>query len=342
METVQQPVPGAPAAWDNLRALWRVQVFGASGAVGRELVQALLSAGHPASRLALYGRRSRELTWRTERLVIEALPANPPQAELAFLCTPPALSRELAGALAGRGTRVVDLSGSLRDRPEVALVVDGVNGQELGAFTDVIALPGRSAALIAEPLSLLDRTVGLAEVDLCCLLSAASGGAQAILALREEFSGLGARGGSPAPSGARRAANLSPALETSGDREPGDEIREDLCRLLRRPDLLLDVTALESDLERCDVFVVKALLHGDLGPEGAAQILARSPAIQVEWDGQGPVAARCTGSERVHVGRFRAGSRGARSLCFLAAGDQIRAGAARAALRVAARLPAGG
>jgi aspartate-semialdehyde dehydrogenase len=340
METVQTPRPAAPTAWDSLRALWRVQVYGASGAVGRELVQALLSAGHPATRLALYGRRGRELAWRNERLVVEPLPANPPPAELAFLCTPPALSRELAGALAGRGTRVVDLSGSLRDRQEVALVLDGVNGQEIGAFTDVIALPGRSAALIAEPLFLLDRTVGLAEIDLCCLRSAASGGVRAMLALREELSRLGARVGSPAPTW--RAANLAPALETADGREPQDELREDLVRLLRRPDLLLDVTLLETDLERCDVFVVTALLHGELSPEGAAQILARSPAIQVEWDGLGPVAVRCTGSARVHVGRIRAGSRGARSLCFLAAGDQIRAGAAHAALRVAARLPAGG
>ncbi len=337
--TAAQTAEPAPL-WDATHGSWRVAIFGAGGAVGRELAGALLAAGHQPSRLSLYARTSRTVEWRGERLVIEPLPLAPPRSELAFLCLPPQLASDLAPLLASRGTRVVDLSGGLRRNAQVPLVLDEISAEGLGAFTDMVALPRRSTALIAPPLALLDRTVGLAEVDLFCILSAASGGARGMLSLRAEMAELGKRGGVPAFGETSRAGNLHPALATHDGLDAEREIGEELRRLLRRPDLLLDVSAVEADLERCDAFAVKLILHGELSPQSAGQILSRSGAIQVEWDERGPIPANCAGSPRVHVGRIRSGSRGGRSLCFFAAGDQLRAGAVQAALRVAARLPA--
>ncbi len=341
METAESSVAAPALAWDAVHAAWRVLVLGATGAVGREVVQALLAAGHPPSKLFLHARSGHVLEWRGERLKVEPLQLSLPQAEVAILCTPPELAGELGPLLAARGTRVLDLSGASRSRPEVPLVLEGINAQELGAFTEIIALPLRATALIALPLALLDRTVGLAEVNVFCVLSAASQGARGILALRRELQELAASGGTLPRDSAGRVGNLRPVSPEPDGRDIGDEIATEIGRLLRRPDLLLDVAAHQGDLERCDVFAIRALLHGNLEPESAAQILSRSSSIQVEWDGAGPAPTRLAGSTRIHVGRFRAGSRGSRSLCFSAAGDELRAGAAQAALRVAARLPAG-
>lgn len=324
----------ARPAWDARRQAWRVQVLGAGGARGRELTLALLAAGHPPANLALYGRRQRGLSWRGQRLCIEPLPELPPPAELVFLCTPAELSRELAPRLAARGARVIDLSGGLVPPREASLVLAELNAHALGAFTQELVLPLPSVALIAPALALLEHAVGLAEVDVCAVVAAASEGARGIMGLRRE------RAGSAPAEGAARLGTLRPAEQVL----PGFEERlaRELASLLGQPDLRIDAQAWVGDLERCDAFALKVLLHAPLEPEAARELLAAAPGLEVVPDGRAPEPARASGSGRIHVGRIRSGSRGPRSLCFSAAGDQLRAGSSLAALRVAARLPVAG
>ncbi|MSR63276.1 MAG: hypothetical protein EXS08_12610 [Planctomycetes bacterium] len=325
--------------WDFAQRGLRVQVFGASGARGREIVLALLGAGHPAGRLALYARSPRTLEWHGERLCVETLPARLPPAELAFLCTPPEVTLPLAARLAAAGTRVVDLSGALALQPQSALVLAGVNDLGLGAFTEQVALPLPTTALIAPPLALLEREVGLAEVDLFLVVAAAHHGARGMLALREERARRMSTGGASELEGPLRVGNL----RTSESLSEGFESRLgiEITRLLGRSDLLLDVTAWAGDVERSDVFGVKALLHAPLDPEAAAELFSCRPEFLLVPTGKTPTPSACEGDARLHVGRIRSGSRGPRSLCFCAAGDQLRAGSSHAALAVAARLAVG-
>jgi aspartate-semialdehyde dehydrogenase len=333
MDALVTPVKSA-VDWDGARRAWRVQILGAGGARGRELTVALLAAGHPPMRLALYGRARRGLSWRGQRLTIEPLPATPPSAELAFLCTPPEVSRELAPRLAARGARVIDLSGGLVPPRDGSLVLAEINGDALGAFTQELALPLPTTALIAPALAVLERAAGLAEVDLFAVVAAAGEGARGILGLRRE------RGGAPAADGETRLGELRAAERVL----PGLEERlvRELRALLGQPDLLLDAHAWVGDLERCDAFALKVLLHAPLEAEAARELFEGAPGLVVEPGGATPEPARVTGSGRIHVGRIRPGSRGPRSLCFSAAGDQLRGGSSLAALRVAARLPAAG
>jgi len=341
MDTRPHPAPASPGpgtAWDAAHAAWRIQVHGAGSARGRELVLALLAAGHPASRLKLYGRRARTLVGRDQRLAIEPLPSAPPPAELAFLCLPPELARRQSQALAARGTRVIDLASGSARRPEATLVLDERSGTDLGAFTTELVLPLASTALIAGPLAALDAAAGLAEVDLFAVVGAAALGATGILALRRELCAVGGAGGAPRRSAEARVGNLRPSETIRADFE--GELTHELRTLLAQPELPLDAQAMAGDLERCDLFAVKALLHQPLDPEEARERFAAASGIALAADGGAPTPAASAGSATVQVGRIRSGSRGPRSLCFLAAGDQLVAGSAIAALRVAARLPA--
>lgn len=340
MKSVELAERGAGIAWDAAHARWSVQVFGAGGASGRELVRGLLECGHAPGRLTLFGRSARMLQWRGQRLPIHAQPASPPRADLAFLCTPPELSRELAPRLAERGTRVIDLGGGLCTRPGATLCLAEVNGAELGAFTEELALPLPTAALIAPALVRLEREVGLAEVDLFAVVGAAAAGAEGIFALRAELRERGAEGGTPSHAPEARVGNLRPGevLRPGFEAELGRQLRT----LLGQPELLLDVDLQAGDLERCDAFALKVLLHAPLEPQAARELFAASDSLQVVEDGRLLTPASSTGRTRLQVGRIRSGSRGPRSLCFSAAGDQLLAGSSCAALRVAARLPVGG
>ena len=91
-------------------------------------------------------------------------------------------------------------------------------------------------------------------------------------------------------------------------------------------------------VERCHSLAVHCRLKTDLDLARLRLELGRAPGIALSEDPHGPRPLECAGSDPVHVGRIRAGSRGKRSLCFFAVGDQIRKGAARNALQIAAAL----
>lgn len=298
---------GSGIQWDTLRRLQRVQVFGASEPVGRELALGLLGVGHPSCGLFLYGRRPESFTWRDETLVVGPLHGNTPPADLAFVCTGTDLSRKLIPILQSRGTRVVDLSGMHHEDPQLPLVLADLNGHEIGAFTEIVAVPHGTTGLLARLCGGFERVSGLESVD-AFVLPAADGGQ---LDLREPL-----------------------VVER--------QIVADVRRLLGRPELELDVTVSPGGTGRCDLFALKLHLRSALEPRAAAGILEATPGLRVVPGQEGPRAEDCVDGAELHVGRIRAGSQGSGSLCCSAVGDQLRAGAAMAALRVASQMPAGG
>jgi len=333
---------GPILAWDAAHRGLRVQVFGAGGAAGREITAALLARGHPRARLSLFGRRGRSLDWRGESVRISPVPAQLAWAELAFLCTPPDVAARLAPVLTRAGTRVIDLSGAFRARADLPLVAPEIDPGELGAFTQLVALPSRSASVLVRPLWALERAVGLEEVVCTALFSAAAVGGREILELRSELEAR--QEGEEAHASTGLVANVRSvpgAAVAGGDAVAELELAGELGRLLHRPDLPMDLTGLRTDVERCDAFVLALRTRDPVTPAGAAEALAAFPGIQVEEGPEGPAARSCVGSDLVHVGRIRAGSRGATSLCCFAVGDQLRLGAANAALLAASILPVG-
>ncbi len=336
--TVSTSRRGGPL-WDAAHRQQSVQVWGASRAVGRELTAELLRNGHVPRALTLFGRRPTAFAWQGEPLQVQPMPSVAPPADVAFVCTTRDVARGVLPLLQARGTRVVDLSGVLSEDPQVPLVVEAINGDVLGAFTDQVALPGRSAMPLVRTLSALERVVGLEEVDVFAVAAAACEGSRGILAVREEIAQ-----GLDAPDDRDRRLGNFQAPRTEAGYGLGFErvVANDVRRVLGRADLPIDLMAVEGDAERCDVFAVKARLREPLTPENALALFSETPMVEIDPSEQGPAPARCAGSDRVHVGRIRAGSAGSRSLCFFAVADQLRAGATAAALRVASRLPVGG
>lgn len=355
-----------PWGWDAAHRCLRVQVFGASGGVGRELVKMLLSAGHPPDRLGLFGRRPLGLAWQGRTLSVSPLDGNPSPGDLAFLCTPPLVARRLARHLAPGGCRIVDLSGAFREDPDVPLVVPEINGGSLGLFTQLVAAPDGTAVVASLPLAGLDQAFGIEDVVVTSLEGASGAGLAGLMHLRAELGGGGApdRGpcfagagpagqgapgvapggpaGPPSPFPAALARNLIPAI---GDVDAGGTCTKErrfvaeVRRLLGRAELGIEITAVQVPVERCHAVSVSLRLGQKVEAAACAEVLAGLPGLRVDPDPHGPRPLDCAGTDLVHVGRIRAGTRGAGSLCFFAVGDQLRKGAALNALQVASRLP---
>ena len=325
--------------WDADHRAWSVAVVGATGAVGRELLSILVSAGHPRDRIVCLARKAQEISvegaGRFDVRPLDAL-GSP---ELAFLCTPSDVSTRLAEELAGRGVLVVDLSSAHRMHPEVPLVIPEINGRLLDANPRLVANPNCTTAVAALPLAALDRAAGLQEAIVVSYQAASGVGIAGLETLAAEMRGEASAGKSPFP--ATLALNVIPGVaEPEADGWTGEErkIESELRKILDRSDLLVEATTARVPVERCHSVAVHARFRRALTPEEARSVLARSPGVVLSDDPHGPRPKECAGTDPVHVGRVRAGTRGEGSLCFFAVGDQLRKGAALNAFQVAARL----
>lgn len=330
-----QQVHDRAEVWGAAQRALRVQVLGAATPVGRELSTLLLELGHPPGNLALAARRPHALQWHGTELAVGALDELRFVAEVVFLCSAHPDALRSAELQLRKGSRLIDLSGAYRGRRDVALAAPGTDAAEIGVFTQMVALPQRSALLVGPLLWALHRACELIELSVVLLASVAGEGARGMLDLIEELRDPGR----PEPPGeVARLGNVLPAPSEGPGRE-GLFARE-LAQLVGRRDLPVDATILRVDTERCDTLAFHLRCGRPVGPEEVRALAAGLPGVSVigDEDPERLTPRALVGLDRLHVGRIRAGSRGPGSVCFVAVGDQLRAGAARPALQVAARF----
>ena len=122
-----------------------VAVVGATGLVGRTMVQVLLERQFPIAglRLMASGRSAGRSTTvdRVAYPVIEAQPAAFEGVDIALFSAGASVSLELAPAAVARGVTVIDNSNAWRMDPNVPLIVSQVNPADAAGHAGLIANP---------------------------------------------------------------------------------------------------------------------------------------------------------------------------------------------------------
>jgi len=332
--------------WSSKHRAQHVAVVGATGAVGLELLDILVAAGHDPARVHSFARGPGKLTVRgTDFAVKPHTSADWKVCDVVFLCTPSDVSLALAHEIAAAGCHVIDLSSAFRMHPDVPLVVPEINGDVLARSGKLIANPNCTTAIACMPLAVIEAVAGLAEVILVSFQAASGAGVPGLNALKWEMrDATGAAQTSsraPSPFAATLALNVIPAIADVGPNGVSGEeqkVIDETRKILRRPDLVVEVTTTRVPVERCHSVAVHVKTQRDFDLADLIAKLTAAPGLSVTHDPHGPRPRECAGQDDVSVGRIRAGMRGDRSLCFFAVGDQIRKGAALNALQVAARL----
>lgn len=335
------------AVWKGDLRGARVAVVGASGAVGKELVEILIDAGHPLELVDVYARRAGPLSIRGRSLAMRAFDAERGvdglgACDVAFLCTPNEASRVLAPALARAGVPTIDLSSEFRMHPEVPLVVPEINAEALDGAQRLVANPNCTTAIGALPLARVEALFGLEEVIVASYQAASGAGAAGLAALDAEIAAV-ARGDAAAraegsPFAAPLALNVIPGIASIGaDGWSGEELKieGETRRILGRATLLVEATTVRVPVARCHSVAVHVRTRDEVDLERLRDDLSRAPGIELSSEPHGPRPRECAGRDPVCVGRLRTGRRGTRSLCFFAVGDQLRKGAALNALQIA-------
>ena len=159
-----------------------VAVVGATGVVGRTMIQVLDERDFPVGELRLLASgRSAGRTVSSRGRTIEIAEATPDAfdgVDIALFSAGADISRELAPAAAARGATVIDNSSAWRMEPDVPLVVSQVNPGDLEGHEGIIANPNCSTMQLVPVLMALRDSVGLERVVVDTYQSVSGTGAE--------------------------------------------------------------------------------------------------------------------------------------------------------------------
>ncbi|NJD09647.1 MAG: aspartate-semialdehyde dehydrogenase [Gemmatimonadetes bacterium] len=327
----------------------RVAILGATGAVGRTMLQVLEERGFPADEvqpLASARSAGTTLRWRGRDWTVRMPgPGAFLGCELALFSAGAARSREWGPRAAAEGALVVDNSSAWRMDPAVPLVVPEVNGAALRERPlGIIANPNCATIQLVLPLAALHQAAGLTRVLVTTFQSVSGAGHRGETALDAELAG----GHSPdTPFPGPIAGNVIPWIGPRGAdgwNEEERKVREETRKILELPELRVAATCVRVPVRVGHSIAATVELARPLAPAAARAALQAWPGISAPDTGADPLPRDVAGTDLVQIGHLRADPDDPRVLHLWIVADNLRKGAATNAVQIAERLvePAGG
>jgi aspartate-semialdehyde dehydrogenase len=296
----------------------RIGVVGATGAVGRIVVEILGDRGFEDVRLFASARSAgSEIDGRVvEEATPEALSAG--DLDLCLFSVGSRASRELVPHAVRGGAVCVDKSEAFRLQDGIPLVVPEVNGERALEHDGIIANPNCCAIPLTLVLKPLHDAVGLRAVRVATYQSASGKGAQRLQQLLDE-----------------PQAEHDLSTDWDFDGEEFDEevkLRDETRKILELPELPVSATCVRVPVPVGHAESVWLETEEPLDPSRARELLAAAPAVRVE---DFPTPGLAAGGDDALVGRFRRDPAAENGLALFIACDNLRKGAALNGIQIA-------
>lgn len=321
----------------------KVAILGATGAVGRTMLEALEASTLPIEEIVpLASERSRgtRIEWRGKSWEVDVpSPERFRGCGLALFSAGSSRSREWAPVAAAEGAVIVDNSSAWRMDPEVPLVVPEINARRIVERPrGIIANPNCVTIQLVVVLEALRRAAGLRRVVASTYQAVSGAGQQGLDALREEVAG---RVPSDSPFTGPIAGNVIPSIgprDEDGWNEEEEKIRLESRRILELPELAITATCVRVPVEVGHSVAATVEVERALSREEALAALAAMEGLEVVNGDADPLPRDIAGSDGIRVGRVRIDPDEPRVLHLWVVGDNLRKGAAVNSVQIAERV----
>jgi len=296
----------------------RLGVVGATGAVGRVVVDVLRERGYDDVRLFASARSAG--TEIDGRVVEEATPEilGAGGLDVCLFSVGTGASRELVPHAVRGGAVCVDKSAAFRLADGVPLVVPQVNGERALEHDGILANPNCCTIPLTLVLKPLHEAAGLRAVRVATYQSASGAGAGRLQRLLDE-----------------PQAEHDLAMDWDFDGEEFDEevkLREETRKILELPDLPVSATCVRVPVPVGHAESVWLETEEPVEPTRARELLAAAPSVRVE---DFPTPGGAAGGDEALVGRIRRDPAAENGLALFIACDNLRKGAALNGIQIA-------
>jgi aspartate-semialdehyde dehydrogenase len=329
---------------------YRVAVVGATGAVGREMLNILEELEFPVDRLhAIASRNSLgvEVGWKDGVVKCEDLAQfDFSRVDLVLMSAGKAVSKAWSEKIGEAGPIVIDNSSAWRMDPDVPLIVPEVNPDdaEWADRKNIIANPNCSTAQLVVALKPLHDAARIKRAVVATYQSVSGAGKQGMDELWDQTKGVFVLGPSePKVFPKQIAFNVIPFIGTVRDDGYTDEEAKmwDETHKMLDPEIALTVTCVRVPVMVGHAEAVNIEFHEPLDEDEARDILRAAPGLIVidKRDGQGFITPKeAQGEFPVYVSRIRRDPTVEHGLSLWVVADNLRKGAALNAVQIAELL----
>lgn len=339
-----------------------VAIVGATGAVGREMLEILAQRKFPMRSLRLFASpRSvgTRIPFADTSIAVEALehgmpsdvPGGVPRGvprdiDLVLFSAGKGISKEWAPKFVSAGAMVIDNSSAFRADPACPLVVPEVNAHALEALRApaIIANPNCSTIVALMAVTPLHRALGVERMVVATYQAASGAGAAAMSELEKQAHAFVA--GTPMDTaifGRQYLFNVfshNSAIGPDGYNEEERKLLTETRRIWESDSVRVSATCVRVATLRAHAEAIHLEFARATSEAEIRALLAAAPGVRVVDDraaNRFPEPLDAAGCDDVLVGRIRmdpsiAGNRGA---ALFVCGDQIRKGAALNAIQIA-------
>jgi aspartate-semialdehyde dehydrogenase len=327
-----------------------VAVLGATGAVGRAMVQTLERRDFPVGELRLLASprsAGQTLRFRGHEVVVQAATeAAFAGVDIALFSAGATASREFAPMAVRQGAVVIDNSSAFRLDPDVPLVVPEVNSQVVQEHRGIIANPNCSTIQLVVAVNPLLR-FGIERLTVTTYQAVSGMGQKAIDALAEEVAAGPEETKTtlfPVHGQAQThpmAFNVLPQCDVFvGEGYTREEMKlvNESRKILGVPDLRVSPTAVRVPVIYGHAEAVEIQFKEPVDPDTVRDCLRRAPGVVVVDNpeaAQYPHPRLAAGTGETYVGRIRRGLADDRSILMFVVADNLLKGAAWNAVQIA-------
>jgi aspartate-semialdehyde dehydrogenase len=326
---------------------YKVAVIGATGNVGREMLNILAEREFPAEEVfAVASRRSMgvEVSFGDRRLKCQDLEQFDFRGvDFALMSAGSAVSKEWAPRIGATGCVVIDNSSFWRYDPDVPLIVPEVNADAVAGFTkkNIIANPNCSTAQLVVVLKPLHDRAKIKRVVVATYQSVSGAGKEAMDELWDQTKGIFAATAPEAKKFTKQIAfNIIPHIDVFLD----DGSTKEEWKMAAETKKILDPKIkLIATCVRVPVFVghseaVNVEFEEPITADEARAILREAPGVLVidkREPGGYVTPVECVGDYATFVSRIREDQTLDNGLSFWVVSDNLRKGAALNTVQIA-------
>jgi len=326
-----------------------VAVVGATGAVGRIILQLLEERKFPARQVRLLASArsaGQQVEFAGKTLTVEVLTHDCFKGvDLVIASTPDETAAEFLPSAIKAGCQVIDESGYWRMHPDVALVVPEINPQDALNAKGIIASPNCSTTQMVLALKPLHDAARVRRV---------------IVSTYQATSGAGLQGTTDLIEGTRAALagteyeyqvfknpiafNAVPQIGSfKQDGYTSEELKMvyETRKILGDESIQICATCIRIPVSNCHSETINVETERPLSVEEARRLFEATPGIRVVDDqatSQYPMPSTCDGSDDVFIGRLRKDLSNPNAITFWCVSDNLRKGAATNAVQIAELL----
>jgi len=328
----------------------KIAVIGATGNVGREMLDILDERGFPADEVvAIASRRSQgtEVSFGDRTLKAQALENYDFKgADIALMSAGGAVSKEWSPKIAAKGCVVIDNSSAWRYDQDVPLIVPEVNADAVEGFRkrNIIANPNCSTAQLVVALKPLHDKARIRRVVVATYQSVSGAGKDAMDELFNQTKAVYVADPIEAKKFTKRIAfNVIPHIDVFQD----DGFTREEWKMVAETKKILDPKIkLTATCVRVPVFIghseaVNIEFEQPITADEARDILREAPGCLVvdkREDGGYVTPYECAGEDATFISRIREDPTIENGLSLWVVSDNLRKGAALNAVQIAELL----